>query len=118
MKSISTERIKANLKNIELLLPEAETVLYDFASYLSDRLSLSIVPGGFNVSYSNVLSNMERGISDFPTKPIPVRLLNQTPTVHLYLADALPQIADAVCPKEFANGVKEFYEQVKAKVNK
>ena len=45
-----------------------------------------------------------------------MRLVESPPAIYKLLKMQVPEIAEAVCPKDFAKGVGYFYEQVNAKM--
>lgn len=113
-KALSMEFVKAKLKDLRKHMPDQKDVVYDFASYLADRLNPELVPKGFYMASQLVLYDLQKGVSGFPSTPIPSRLAGYPPQIYALLNMYVSQIAEAVCPPEFAEGVK----RMEAEVNK
>lgn len=62
------------------------------------------------------LYDLQQGVDGFSGKPIQNRLVGYPSMIYGLLRMQVPQIAEAVCPEDFAKGVKEMYEQVNAKM--
>jgi hypothetical protein len=114
-KTLSMEPVKAKLKNLREHMPDQEDVVYDFASYLADRLNSELVPEGFYMASQLVLYDLQKGVSGFPSNPIPSSLAGYPPQMYAFLNMYVSQIADAVCPPEFAEGVKRMDDAVHKK---
>ena len=114
--AISMEPVKEKLKNLREHMPEQDDTIYSFGAYLADRLNPELVPQGFNMAAELALYDLEKGVDGFTGQPIQSRLVGYPSMIYGLLRMQVPQIAEAVCPEDFAKGVKDFYEQVNAKM--
>jgi hypothetical protein len=108
--SISAEPIKEKLKNLAQYMPRQTHTTYEFAAYLADKLSPELTPTEFNRQAELALYEVRGGLSG--TIPIPESLAGKQPVIYSLLRILIHHIAEAVCPKDFARSVKEFYEQM------
>ena len=117
-KAISTEEMKEKLRNLKEYMPKEEDVLYSFGRYLAKRLEghPELVPEGFNVTVELALHDLQKGIDGYTQKPIQSRLVGYPPIIYSLLRMRTPDIAKAVCPEDFAEGVRKMYEEVNAKL--
>ena len=116
--AISTEPIKEKLRNLRQYMPNQIDVIYDFGAYLADRLNPELVSQGFDMAAELVISDLQMGVDESTGQPIRSRLVGYSPVIYGLLRTQVPKIAEAVCPEDFAKGVREFYERVKAKMRK
>ena len=114
--AISTEPIKEKLKNLRQYMPNQQDVIYDFGAYLADRLNPELVSQGFNMAAELALYDLQKGVDGVTGQPIRSRLVGYPPVIYGLLRMQVPEIAEAVCPEDFAKGVREFYEQVNAEM--
>lgn len=117
-KAISMEPVKEKLRNLKDYMPGGEEFVYNFGKFLADRLNPQLISSGFNVAAELALHDLEQGVDGFSKQPIRNGLEGYPSPVYAALRMQVPDIAKAVCPEEFAKGVKEFYEQVKADMKK
>jgi len=115
-KAVSTEPIKEKLRNLREHLPQQEDVTYDFATYLAERLNPKLVPEGFNMVAELALYDLQKGVNGFTGQPIQSRLVGYPPMIYSLLKMQVPDIADVVCPQDFAQGVRKMYDEVNAKM--
>jgi len=111
-KAISTEPIKEKLRNLKEHMPDQQDVIYDFAEYLADRLNPELVPEGFNMAMELALYDLQQGVDGFTGQPIQSRLVGYPAPIYALLRMQVPEIADAVCPEDFAQGVRKMYDEV------
>ncbi len=114
--AISMEPVQEKLRNLREHMPDQQDVTYDFGAYLADRLNPELVPQGFNMAAELALYDLQKGVDGFTGQPIQSRLVGYPSMIYGLLRMQVPQIAEAVCPEDFAKGVKEMYEQVNAKM--
>ena len=115
-KAISTEEIKEKLRNLKEYMPGEPEITYDFATYLANRLNPKLNPGGFQISAELLLSDMKKGVDSFTRQAMSRNLAGYPPNLYAILRGTVPDIAKAVCPEDFAKSVKDFYEEVNAKM--
>lgn len=113
--AISMEPIRAKLKNLREVMPNQEETLYTFGSYLADRLNPELVPAGFYMAAQIALYDLQTGVDGFSGEPIQSNLVGCPPQVYANLNRFVPQIAEAVCPPDFAEGVKKMDTKVNKK---
>ena len=118
--AISMEPVKEKLRNLREHMPNCmpnfEDITYDFGAYLADRLNPKLVPQGFNLAAELALYDLQKGVNGFTGQPIRSNLVGYPPMIYGILRTQVPEIAEAVCPKDFARGVRDFYEKVNAKM--
>ena len=112
-KAISTEPIKKKLKSLREYMPDQKDIVYDFATYLADRLYPKLVPEGFSTIAELALYDLQKGINGFTGQPIKSSLVGYPSMVYRLLRIQVPKIADAVCPEEFAQGVRKMYDIIR-----
>ncbi|PJE81236.1 hypothetical protein COU58_03555 [Candidatus Pacearchaeota archaeon CG10_big_fil_rev_8_21_14_0_10_32_42] len=112
---ISMEPVKEKLKNLRKYMPNQDDTIYDFGAYLADRLNPELFSQGFNMAAELALYDLQTGVDGFSGQPIRSRLVGYPSMIYGLLSMQVPQIAEAVCPEDFAKGVKDFYEQVNGK---
>ncbi|VVB83097.1 Uncharacterised protein [uncultured archaeon] len=117
-KALSMEQVKSKLKNLREIMPEQPEIIYDFASYLADRISDELVPEGFYTISQLVLYDLKNGISTFSDVPIPNKLTGYSIPIYASLSPHITSIAEAVCPPEFAKGVKRMDKAVQDYIKK
>ena len=114
---IPTEPIKEKLRNLRQYMPKRDDIIYEFGAYLADRLNPELVPEGFNMIVERALHDLQKGTNGCTGQPIRnSRLVGNPPIMYGLLRTQIPDIAAAVCPEDFAKGVRECYEQVNAMI--
>ena len=111
-KPISMEPVKEKLRNLEKYLPDKEKMVYEFGNYLADILNPALVPFGFNLAAEHALYDIQVGVNSFTKEPISTRLAGYPPQIYALLRSEIPYIAEAVCPEDFAKGVREVFEDI------
>jgi len=109
----STQEIKDRLKNLREYFPGQEEITYDFAAYLAERLNPEHSPEGFSRAIDLALYTLQKSASRSTSQPVQNRLIGSAPIVYVFLRTQVPEIADAVCPKEFAQDVRRRYDTCK-----
>jgi hypothetical protein len=117
--AIQTDEIKAKLRDLKAYLPERDDVTYKFGSYLAERLEghPELLPMGFKMAAELALYDLEKGVNGFTSEPIRSSLVGY-PMMYRLMSMEIPNIADAVCPPEFAKEVREFCDHVDEQVRK
>ena len=111
--AISMAPVKEKLRNLRQHMPAQQEVIYDFGAYLADRLNPELFPQGFNTTAESALYDLQEGVDRFTRQPIRSSLVGYPSTTYGSLRMKIPQIAAAVCPKDFAEGVKDFHSWVR-----
>lgn len=114
--AISMDPIKEKLRNLREHLPQQDETVYDFAAYLTDYLNPRLVPAGFHLGAMLALHDLQTGVNGFTGEAFSSRLAGSPSQLYVSLEKFIPQIAEATCPPEFAQGVREYHEQVQADV--
>ena len=112
-KAISMEPVKEKLCDLEKYMPKEHHSLYKFGKLLSDRINPEINPIGFYYAAETLLHDLQAGVDGFSGQPIRDSLAGNPPIFYTVLRWKIPHIAKAVCPEDFANGVKTAYEEVR-----
>jgi len=117
--TISTRHIKERLINLREYNPGFGPGVYKFAERLANRLHLEIVPQGFYIAATLLLEDIKNKVDGITKQPIdPCEIftsLNKTkleflPILVDNIHSMIPEIARAVCPKDFADDVERFYK--------
>jgi hypothetical protein len=117
--ALSMTEAKEKLANLEGLIPGAPNpLIYDFGRFLAGYLNVELVPQGFVMACELALYDLQKGVSGYTGKPIENRLVDYPPMIYSLLRMEVPNIAAAVLPADFAEGVKTFVEQVNEEVRK
>ena len=114
--SISTDEVKEKLRNLREHMPKQDDLIYDFGAYLAERLNPTLVPMGFNMAAELALYDLQAGVNGFTGEPIRSRMVGYPPQIYALLKMQVPDIAEAVCPEDFAKGVGQMYDEVNAKM--
>jgi len=115
-KSISMEPVKEKLRNLQKYMPEQQELVYEFGNYLADMLNPELVPFGFNMAAELALYDIQAGVNSFTKEPISTRLAGYPPQIYALLRNEIPDIAEAVCPEDFAKDVREVFEDIRDSV--
>lgn len=113
--AISMEPVKEKLRNLHEYLPNENSILYDFAGYLADRLNPRLVPEGFVLAAELALYDLQTGIDGFTQQPVPARLQGYPSVLYAVLQMRVPEIAAAACPDDFGQDVAKVYAAIAAK---
>ena len=116
--SISMEPVKEKLRNLHDYMPGQEDLTYRFGAYLAERLDSELFPEGFNMAADLALYDLQKGVNGFTGEPIRSSLVGYPSVIYSILRKQVPNIAKAVCPKDFASEVRDFYEKVNAEISK
>jgi len=114
--TISMEGVKEKLRNLQDYMPDQAEAIYVFGRYLADRLNQELSPSGFYLANIFVIYDLKRGIDGDTERPINNTLVGGQPELYASLGELIPAIAEAVCPEDFANGVRENYNRLKSKM--
>ena len=104
--AISTEPIKEKLRNLRQYMPNEQDELYEFGTYLAGRLNSRLVPSGFNMAAELALHDLQNGVDGCTRQSINSKLVGFPPVMYILLRTQVPKIAEAVCPEDFAKGVR------------
>lgn len=96
-------------------MPGRQEMVYAFGEYLSGMLNPSLVPQGFNMAAEFALYNLQSGVSPIG-QPVPSELSGYPPQIYNFLRAEVLDIAEAVCPEDFARGVRDFYDSVRSRI--
>lgn len=116
--SISTDEMKAKLENLSEYMSGQHQIVYDFAKYLAKTLNPHLVPMGFNMAFELAMHDVRAGVDPRTNEPLPSSLTGQPAPVYTIISMNLPDIADAVCPEDFAKGVREMYDEIQEEMKK
>lgn len=115
-KALSTDSMSDKLRNLGQYMPVQDNLICEFGSYLADRLNPELVPAGFNMAAELLLYDLRTGVDGYSGEPIRSSLVGNPPVIYAILRAIVPKIAEAVCPPDFAKGVKDFHEKVNEKM--
>lgn len=113
--ALSMEEAKLKLSQLRIYLPNASSrLLYEYGRFLSEYLNPRLVPSGFVIRCELALLDLQNGIHGFTQEPIENDLVGCPPIIFTLLRAEIPDIAKAIFPKDFADQVIEFIEEVRA----
>lgn len=112
-KAISMEPIKERLQNLREYMPGEDEIVYQFGTFLANRLNPELLPAGFNLSTELAISDLRRGIDGYSGQPIRHKLSGYPPIIYTLLRMRVPDIAYAVCPQGFAKEVEQLQKITK-----
>jgi len=115
-KAIAMEPVKEKLRNLRTYMPKAHDGIYTFGQLLAERLNPEIVPDGFYLAAELLVDELQKGVDGRSGKKIINSLTDNPPVVYWVLRREIPNIAKAVCPEDFAAGVKTAYDEVQKRV--
>lgn len=99
------DEVRERLSDLEQYLPDQHETTYEFARLLADRLNNQLVPAGFNLAAELLLHDLQEGVDGFSGEPINSSLAGQPEMIYALVRMRIPDITEAVCPKEFSEGV-------------
>ncbi len=116
---LSMEPVREKLRNLRQYMPDQEETVYRFGEFLAERLkNPELVPLGFCLEATLSLYDLQKGVDGYTGKPINSALVGYPQIVYNLLYSYIPAIAEAVCPEDFAKGVKQAFEQIEAETSK
>ena len=105
---LTADELAPKLRNLKELMPGEPEVVYVFGEYLSRWISFQCNAVGFDFSARRAISDAQEGMRKEDCGPIPEGLKG----AYDLLEAAIPRIAKAVCPHDFAEKVRVTYEKV------
>lgn len=92
--------IQEKLANLEQYMPGQEETIYEFARFLSTRVSDTLEPRGFDVMVELALHDLQRNKDGFTGKPIESQLVGHRTEIYDLLNIFVPQIKEIIFGKE------------------
>lgn len=116
---LSMEEPKRKLAKLEEFIPTThDNLIYEFGRYLAGKLNPELVPMGFILAYAIALQDLQAGKDSDANLSIRGKLVGYPPMMYGILHMYLPIIAKAIFPEEFANAVKNKYDEIRAQMEK
>jgi hypothetical protein len=115
---IPTEPIKEKLRKLQGYMPGMDETTYEFGKLLADQLNPQVLPLGFKNCAELLLYGLKTGVDGYTRQPIKGKLVGCPEQVYKFLSMMIPDIAEAVCPKEFADEVKKYCEKAEEVIRK
>ena len=109
--AINTDDMKEKLEDISIS-DDPGDLIQDFCKFLSKRLKDELEPLGFAIGCHLALSDIKTGIDGYKQKPIPSKLVGHSSAIYTVLQMRFPDIAVAVCPKDFADEVVKIFKEM------
>jgi hypothetical protein len=101
------EEPKRKLARLEELIPNtANELVYDFGRFVVPYLNPELIPLGFVRLCEAAIHDLGHALSGMTGRPIVGRLVGLSPGAYALLRLEVPNIADAIFPKEFAGAVR------------
>jgi hypothetical protein len=102
------------LRNLETHLPNQDRIIYQFGSFLADRLYTSleskkcpeIFQSGLDTAARLAVHDLNRDRDILTGQPIQGNLAGHSPQRYDKLHMAIPSITEAVCPKDLARTIE------------
>ena len=104
--AIDTGDAKERLMDVSID-DDAAGLIRDFCKFLSFRLPSALLPDGFMYACELTLYSLNAGRDVHTQKPIRNRLVGYPDAVYALIRMRIPDIADAVFPKGFADGMRD-----------
>jgi len=105
--AIPMETVREKLRNLQQYMPRRGEAVYKFGKFLAEKLDSQLSPIGFSMTAELTLCDLEKGIDALSNQPIRSKLAGCHPGVYNLLRVIVPDIAEAVCPEDFARDVRE-----------
>jgi hypothetical protein len=101
------EEPKRKLAKLEGFLPTTNNeMVYDFGRFVSPYLNPELIPLGFVRLCEAAIHDLGQAMSGVTGRPIVGRLVGLSPGAYALLRLEIPNIADAIFPKDFAGAVR------------
>ena len=108
--------VREKLRNLRDYMPvsQVDDIVYRFGRFLADRLErkTELNPAGFNLTIELALRDLQTGTDSYTKQPVPEDLAGYPQVAYRALRGVIPDIARAVCPEDFAEGVRQVYKDV------
>ena len=111
--AIPMSEIKEKLLKLKEYWSSADDTICEFARLLSGRLNNQLVPSGFYIAAELLIYDLQKGIDGFTNEPIRSKLVGYPPIIYTLIRINLEQVAEKVCPEDFACGVKKTMQDAK-----
>jgi len=106
--TISAEELKDRLTDLATYMSEERPKVYAVASYLASRLGDGeLSPRSFVEAFELMFLDMQRGIDGYTGNPLPEELRDPFGIAYFTASRKIQAIAEAICPKKFADLVKQ-----------
>ncbi|GEM_PF-1587403 len=114
--AIQTSSIIDKLNNLKKYMPNEDETVYHFGAFLANRLPpRRIYPHGFNNAVELALLELESGVDRRTGESlVGSAIVCAGSQFYEIMRMCTPDIAQAVCPEEFAREVIDFYHKVNA----
>jgi hypothetical protein len=103
--AIDMRDAKEKLMDISVV-DDVSNLIHEFGKFLSPRLNDKLEPIGFVFACDLALHDLRSGVDGY-NKPIQNRLVGYPGTVYSIIRMRIPEIADAVLPRRFADEVRD-----------
>ncbi|MEM3074628.1 MAG: hypothetical protein QW727_01655 [Candidatus Pacearchaeota archaeon] len=101
-----------------MYFPDQDETVYYFGKFLAERLNPVLSPDEFYTAAELALCDLLRGVNGFTNQQIKSKLVGYPLIIYGLLRMMIPDIACEVCPRDFAQDVKERHEAVNAQIRK
>lgn len=102
-----TTETRVNLRRLDNLLKESDSITSEFGQYLSINLAEKITAKGFILYVRMVIHNLSTGHELLDGRPIESNLVGHENETYITLQKRIPEIVDVIFPKFFAEEVKQ-----------
>jgi hypothetical protein len=114
---LSMDEPKKKLAALECYIPDhTQGLVYQFGKFLAGYLNAELVPAGFVMGCELAIHDLQKGVNGFTGEALYGKLVGYPPFMYGLLRAEIPTIADAVLPTDFAAEVRNFVEEVNAKM--
>ena len=114
--ALDMNQVKQKLTNLRDYMPNQHESVYEFGRLLSERLNPTLVPIGFNLTAEQLVEDLRKGVDSYSGKPIRGKLAGMPKQLYAIWGMFIDQIAEAVCPEDFAQGVKEIRKEIREEI--
>ncbi len=112
--TISTKEVCEKLKRVEEHMPKMPSFIYNVAHYFAERLERldEISPPDFVLQYELMIYDLQTGVDSVTRNPVPSHLTRYPTQLYDVLSTYARLLATKVCPEDFAEGVRQFVDEV------
>ncbi len=111
--SLSMKEVKLKLANLKELMPQSNDTIWKLGIFLSEYLNEELTPSGFVFGTELAIHDLQKGVNGFTNQKISNSLVGYPGIMYNLMRIAVPEIAGAVLPIEFAVEVKKVIKDAK-----
>ena len=102
------ESLAGKLRNLQLYMPEADSLVIEFARVAADYMPDDPVPGGFNMACHLAINDLQTGINGYTGLTVQSSLIGYPQMIYTLLLLHMEKIAASVLGAEFAEELSQL----------